>query len=150
MIFSLLAPQAACSSAQREADVAAVTELSPPPPPPPSPWVPPDLSPADRALHLADAEAQLAAAERAVDEQLSRARTAPKPPPLEATNPTPLGSEPAEGCPRACVALTSMVRSVEHLCRLAGPQDARCIAARARADRAAARVRNADCACDRE
>jgi len=50
-------------------------------------------------------------------------------------------------CEVACRALESMSRSVEGICRLAGPDDSRCKAARQRLQRSKLRVRKSQCGC---
>lgn len=98
------------------------------------------------------------------DGQLALGNAAP-PPASPSTAPAP-GSESKAGraaaddrevpaselataapCAIACRALASMERAVEHLCELAGPEDARCENARARARSAAERVHGGCPAC---
>ena len=118
-------------------------EKKPPPP------VSPELPPAERERHIADASAEVDIAERAVEENLvkERANPAPPRPPRPPGKAPPPNAEPKEGCERACLALASMQGAVEHLCRLSGPTDARCRKARLRLETATGKVLAASCGC---
>jgi hypothetical protein len=56
-------------------------------------------------------------------------------------------AQASDPCLTACSALASMERAAEHLCGLAGAEDARCTGARARVQSASARVHAACPAC---
>jgi hypothetical protein len=110
--------------------------------------------------HIRDAEVELLRAERALDEAMPRAeataRALPPPPdkkkaeePESERAPKRGGEAPRDPCGTACIALASMARSAEHLCRLAGPADARCSGARSRVQAAEERVRATCGACPR-
>ncbi len=69
---------------------------------------------------------------------------APRPSPAAGApeNATSTGDEgePDHQCKSACSALASMLRAVDHLCELTGREDARCLSAKGRSDRARDRV----------
>lgn len=92
---------------------------------------------------------------------------APPPPPAAAPAPEPLAAAPSEApsddegdaeeraereaeerCALACRALGSMRRAADHVCRAAGPDDARCLRARDRVTAADQRVRESCDECD--
>jgi hypothetical protein len=62
---------------------------------------------------------------------------------------SPPAPEPGSGsaCDLACQALSSMRRSAERICSIAGESDPRCARARARVEDAVGRVSRASCAC---
>ena len=74
------------------------------------------------------------------------AAAAPPPPVAAAAEPAP---EPGAGsaCDLACRALSSMRRSAERICSIAGDGDPRCSRARARVEDAIGRMSRASCAC---
>jgi hypothetical protein len=144
---------AGCGPAQQKGEVTAldaVAEIRPiekktPPASPASP----ELPPAERERHIADAAAEVDLAERTVEENLVKERVTPappRPPRLPGKPPAP-NAEPKEGCERACLAITSMRSAVEHLCRLSGPTDARCRKAQLRLETATSKVVAAACGC---
>lgn len=65
----------------------------------------------------------------------------------DAKQATALASDPSGACRRVCVAIASMRRSVDAVCRLAGGDDDRCSRARSTLDRSEGRVRDAGCGC---
>lgn len=60
---------------------------------------------------------------------------------------TALARDPSGACRRVCVAIASMRRSVDAVCRLAGDDDDRCARARSTLDRSEGRVQDAGCGC---
>jgi hypothetical protein len=66
-----------------------------------------------------------------------------------APSPLPKAPEPDAGsaCDLACQALSSMRRSADRICAIAGESDPRCARARARVEDAVGRVSRASCAC---
>lgn len=68
----------------------------------------------------------------------------------DAKQATSLARDPAATCQRVCVAIASMRRSVDAVCRLAGDDDDRCSRARGTLDRSEGRVRDAGCGCSTE
>jgi hypothetical protein len=68
-----------------------------------------------------------------------------------AAAPAPLPTAPApdtgSACDLACQALSSMRRSADRICAIAGESDPRCARARARVEDAVGRVSRASCAC---
>lgn len=117
--------------------------------PPPSPSGVSSLPPQERERHVADAEAELSYAERALDESLRnpRPRLEPKKKPVSKAEEQSPADPASDTCSVACTALASMRRSAEFLCRLTGPDDGRCAQARARVERARARIERAECRC---
>ncbi len=98
----------------------------PPPPPPPPSLAQPPAAPVAPAAPPPAAHAQGKGAPATKAEELETTRR----------------SAPASGgCASACAALASMERATDHLCTLAGAQDARCSDARARVKSATDRVR---------
>ncbi len=129
----------------------AVAPEAPAPSAPAEPALPPAgpaLPPGERARHIADAEAELSYAERALDESLRNPRPRSEPKKKPAVKAEESAPEPVtDTCSIACTALASMRRSADFLCRLAGPEDGRCAQARARVESARARVERAECRC---
>ena len=104
---------------------------APTPPPQPSQY---DVSSTNDLRTVADAQASLSASEAKITGLLG---TGPKAVRLS-----------GDGCDVACAALASMKRATDRLCDLSTDEPPRCTDARARVDRASARVREvcSDCA----
>ena len=116
----------------------------------PPPSAEEQLTPAERLLHIEDALSELTEAEHAVDRELRRVppggrRTELQPPPV--FTPGSPKTRPAQPCEVLCVALASMGRSANYLCKLAGASDSRCVSARDRFRRASDRVTTTCGAC---
>jgi hypothetical protein len=82
--------------------------------------------------------------ERADDSRASGAAAPAGPPPSPAAAPEP---ESFSACDLACRAFSSMRRSAERICEIAGAADARCTRARSRVEEASERIERARCAC---
>jgi hypothetical protein len=83
------------------------------------------------------------------EEEKPRRRTEasqPSSPPDPAEAPVRTGKV-GSPCDMACRALSSMRRSAERICELAGPSDERCARARSRVSAAEERIRQAHCEC---
>jgi hypothetical protein len=74
-----------------------------------------------------------------------RGESASAPPPAAA--PTTAQERPENACTLACRAFSSMQRSADRICALAGAGEARCMQARTRVEEAAGRLARARCAC---
>jgi hypothetical protein len=101
-----------------------------------------DSADAERAPESAeDAEGALARAESDLDASLGPSGRS------GASRAEELKESPDARCDTACRAFSSMERAAGHLCSIAGDANARCVAARARVQRASERVRAACPAC---
>lgn len=97
----------------------------------------------DREVHIEDALSELRDAERALDVEMQKPAAPKRPPPHPETHPEARPeTRPSDerSCQIACVALASMRRSADYVCKLAGSGDPRCVDASSRARRAEAKV----------
>lgn len=110
-------------------------------PPPPSLW-------GDKGANELDKEMlAIGKAEDEIDKLFPRAGKEARaglkrPSQPQAEEPRTAPADAADACAVACKALTSMVKSADHLCALAGEGDGRCEDARGRVRGASARVRS--------